>query len=327
MDQKSTRNPYPITYKVGVSDLSSHPTVRGEPYVNIQSLKCMGFQGSKVYQSYLAIVHAIKNGYTLVLGFTSNAISGGMRDLITQLCRLKLVHVVVTTGGGIEEDLIKTVVPFLYSKNPGSDVRLYELGVNRTENIFCLNEGYVWLEQFLNKLGETPSFYKTDPVSLVSKMSSEINSEESYLHWCYKNGILVLPLGLEDCAIGDHFAMKHYESLWKSQEPPLLNSSVLLPTYLNLLYSRDRPKICVVCLGGGAPKHFIMNGLIPVGGSDMTLYFNKGDFYEGSNAGAPPEESISWGKSKVDSLVHKVYGDFYFTFYLVASQLIKDFSI
>lgn len=43
----------------------------------------------------------------IFLGFTSNMISCGMREYIRFLCKHKLVDVLVTTAGGIEEDFIK----------------------------------------------------------------------------------------------------------------------------------------------------------------------------------------------------------------------------
>jgi deoxyhypusine synthase len=43
----------------------------------------------------------------LFLGFTSNLVSSGVREQIRFLVQHKLVDVLVTTAGGIEEDLIK----------------------------------------------------------------------------------------------------------------------------------------------------------------------------------------------------------------------------
>ncbi len=39
----------------------------------------------------------------MFLGFTSNMISSGIREYILYLCKHKLVDVLVTTAGGIEE--------------------------------------------------------------------------------------------------------------------------------------------------------------------------------------------------------------------------------
>ena len=41
------------------------------------------------------------------LGYTSNMVSAGVRETIRFLVQHKMVDVVVTTGGGIEEDFIK----------------------------------------------------------------------------------------------------------------------------------------------------------------------------------------------------------------------------
>ena len=43
----------------------------------------------------------------IFLGFTSNLISSGVREHIRYLVQHKMVDVVVTTAGGVEEDLIK----------------------------------------------------------------------------------------------------------------------------------------------------------------------------------------------------------------------------
>lgn len=47
----------------------------------------------------------------IFLGFTSNLISSGVRDIVRFLVEHRMVDVVVTTAGGIEEDLIKCLAP------------------------------------------------------------------------------------------------------------------------------------------------------------------------------------------------------------------------
>ena len=44
---------------------------------------------------------------TLFLGYTSNLISSGLREIIKFLAQHKLVDCIVTTAGGIEEDFVK----------------------------------------------------------------------------------------------------------------------------------------------------------------------------------------------------------------------------
>jgi deoxyhypusine synthase len=44
---------------------------------------------------------------TLFLGYTSNLISSGLREIIKFLAQHKLIDCLVTTAGGVEEDFIK----------------------------------------------------------------------------------------------------------------------------------------------------------------------------------------------------------------------------
>lgn len=46
---------------------------------------------------------------TIFLGYTSNLISSGLREVICFLARHKLVDCLVTTAGGVEEDFIKVL--------------------------------------------------------------------------------------------------------------------------------------------------------------------------------------------------------------------------
>lgn len=44
---------------------------------------------------------------TIFLGYTSNMASCGMREYIRYLCQHKMIDCIVTTTGGIEEDIMK----------------------------------------------------------------------------------------------------------------------------------------------------------------------------------------------------------------------------
>lgn len=54
----------------------------------------------------------IKDQSTIFLGYTSNMVSSGIREILRYLVEHKMVDVIVTSGGGIEEDLIKCMLPF-----------------------------------------------------------------------------------------------------------------------------------------------------------------------------------------------------------------------
>jgi deoxyhypusine synthase len=86
---------------------------------------------------------------TIFLGYTSNMASCGMREYIRYLCQHKMVDCLVTTTGGIEEDIMKCLAPHyigdFYLK--GKDLRMK--GLNRTGNLIVPNMNYCKFESWL----------------------------------------------------------------------------------------------------------------------------------------------------------------------------------
>lgn len=318
---------YKITYKKPDSLLEKLPSIEGLVYNNLIDLKNHGFQGSNLYESYNLLRYAIDNQYKIILGFTTNAISCGMRQIITKFIDVAKVSCVVTTMGAIEEDLMKTHVPFNYKGDlQFKDSILRDYGINRTQNIYCSNQCYVWFEKYLQQKAKSLSnFYHTNPIKLCRDLVEGIQDPQSLTLKCIEKNILLIPLTPEDGAIGDHFAHVYYTKLAQNQQVPNINSAISLPTFLNFLH-KDEKKVCVIILGGGASKHFIMNGLITKNGADITLFFNNGNELDGSNASATTFESISWGKTSPEGYHKKVHGDFTITAYLLFSQIIRDLN-
>lgn len=54
-----------------------------------------------------------KTGCTIFLGFTSNMVSSGLRDIIRFVVKHNFIDCIVTSAGGVEEDLIKCLAPTL----------------------------------------------------------------------------------------------------------------------------------------------------------------------------------------------------------------------
>jgi deoxyhypusine synthase len=85
---------------------------------------------------------------TIFLGYTSNMASCGMRDYIRYLCQHKMVTCIVTTTGGIEEDLMKCMAPCFIGDFNMDGKELREKGMNRIGNIILPNKNYELLESW-----------------------------------------------------------------------------------------------------------------------------------------------------------------------------------
>ena len=73
----------------------------------MKSMKGTGFQATNLAKAIEITNEMIKESAFIFLGYTSNMISSGNREIIRWLVEHKKVNVLVTTTGGIEEDIIK----------------------------------------------------------------------------------------------------------------------------------------------------------------------------------------------------------------------------
>jgi len=89
-----------------------------------------------------------KTRATIFLGYTSNMASCGMREYIRYLCQHKMIDCIVTTTGGIEEDIMKCMAPcFIGDFNlKGKDLR--QKGWNRIGNLLVPTKTYTLLESW-----------------------------------------------------------------------------------------------------------------------------------------------------------------------------------
>ncbi|GBG80939.1 hypothetical protein CBR_g31495 [Chara braunii] len=145
----------------------------------------------------------------IFLGFTSNLISSGIRETIRFLAQHKLVDVLVTTAGGIEEDLIKCIAPTYVGDFSLSGKSLRAKGLNRIGNLLVPNDNYClfedWVHPILDKLVAEQREQKINwtPSKVIARLGKEINHPDSYLYWAQKNGIPVYCPALTDGSLGD----------------------------------------------------------------------------------------------------------------------------
>lgn len=91
---------------------------------------------------------------TIFLGCTSNLISAGTRESIRYLLQHKLVSCLVTTAGGVEEDLMKCLAPHYLGSQRGVEgfalkgAELRQKGINRIGNLLVPNCNYCLFEDW-----------------------------------------------------------------------------------------------------------------------------------------------------------------------------------
>lgn len=99
-----------------------------------------------------------KSNVTIFLGYTSNMVTSGTRETIRFLVQQKMVDCIVTSAGGVEEDLIKCLAPTYVGNFHVDDRKLRDEGINRAGNLLIPNENYClfenWVTPILDKMVE-----------------------------------------------------------------------------------------------------------------------------------------------------------------------------
>ena len=280
----------------------------------------------------------------IFFAYTSNQISCGQREVIKFLVQNNMVDVIVTTAGGIEEDIIKCFEHTYMGDFKLSGKALRKKGINRIGNLLVPNKNYCkfedwvapliskmhdeqdakWLEQAKELAARKDSGEEDDddeplkpfaytPSEVIARLGKEIDNEESVLYWAYKNSIPVFCPALTDGSVGD---MMYFHSF---KRPGLVLDIARDIRRINDLAVQSYATGQII-IGGGLVKHHTCNANLMRNGADYSVYINTGHEFDGSDGGASPDEAISWGKIRINANPVKVCADATIVFPLIVSQ-------
>ena len=239
------------------------------------------------------------------LSFPACIISTGLRGVIKDLIKNKLVDVVITTCGTLDHDLARTWKDYYEGSFDMNDAELYKKGINRLGNILIPNESYgIILEDkmqsMLKEIAKEKSSFSTREI--IHEFGKRIDNEDSILYWTYKNNIPIFVPGITDGAFGSQ--------LWMfRQKNKEFNIDVLKDEEeLSEIIFKSK-KTGALMLGGGISKHHVIWWNQFKGGLDYVIYITTAPEYDGSLSGARIKEAVSWGKVKEEAKYITIEGD------------------
>ncbi|KAL3933973.1 MAG: hypothetical protein SGPRY_000048, partial [Prymnesium sp.] len=204
------------------------------------------------------------------------------RECIRYLLQHNKVDCLVTTAGGVEEDIIKCLAPHYlgdFSLN-GADLRRKgdeaRMRLLLARNLLVPNKNYClfedWLTPLLDEMLEeqktTGQFYS--PTKMIWKMGEKLdkdpamsNKEESILLWAFRNKIPIFCPAITDGSIGDMIYFRSFT-----------NPGLVMDIAQDIR---------------------MINDLAVKAARTALLCFH------GFHQGAKPDEAVSWGKVRIDA--------------------------
>lgn len=257
----------------------------------------------------------------IFLGYTSNLVSSGVREIVRYLVQHRCVDVLVTSAGGVEEDFVKCLGSTVLGDFAARGAELRSRGLNRIGNMLVPNSNYCAFEDWvMPRLDAMLAEQRAGgaawtPSRVIARLGAEMDHPDSIYTWAARNGIPVYCPALTDGSLGDMLYFHSFKS------PGLVIDIVADIRAMNDEALKAAPrKTGILLLGGGVPKHHICNANLMRNGADFAVFLNTAQEYDGSDSGARPDEAVSWGKIRADARPVKVHGDASILFPLLVSQ-------
>lgn len=288
----------------------------------VSKLSNVGYQSVELSRASDVIVKMKKNNARIFLTFTSNMATSGLRGFFAQLISLKIPNIIVTTVGGVEEDIMRAKgEKFIVGRFDSDDVELHEKGLNRVGNLFIKVESYARFEDCLNEiLLKCYNKKKNWAVSdLLKEIGLMLDDKNSILYQAAKNNVPIFCPAITDGAFGFHlylFKQKHKDF-----------SVDVIEDFGNILLATNQDeKKGIIALGGSISKHHAILSTLLNGGADYVVYMTTAQRSSGSMSGATTQEAKSWGKVKDDSDAATVIGDVTIMFPLMMIKVLEQLN-
>ncbi|MFP4195735.1 MAG: deoxyhypusine synthase family protein [Candidatus Woesearchaeota archaeon] len=288
----------------------------------VDNYNTIGFQSVELKKASDVFVKMKKTNAKTYLTFTSNMVTSGLRGFFAQLIKLGMADVLVTTAGGIEEDIMKAKGNrFRIGTFSQDDVELHEQGVNRVGNLMIENESYMHFEDtikpMLKKLYEKQKRWTVS--ELLKEIGLQLDDENSILCQAARNDIPIFCPAITDGGIGFHLY------LFQQDHKDFIVDTV--KDFGNILFTstHDEEK-AVIALGGSISKHHAILATLLNGGASYAVYLTTAQRTSGSMSGATTNEAKSWGKVKDESDVATVIGDVTITFPIAMINALEELA-
>ncbi len=288
----------------------------------VEQMLNAGFQATEIGRAVEIIERMKKNGATIFLSFTANMVAAGLRGVFALLAKKKFVDVIITTGGAIDHDVIKSISSYIIGRFDMDDIDLHKRGINRLGNILIPNDRYVTFENVIqNILSEIYEEKRViTPSELIMEIGKRMKDESSFIYWAYVNKIPIFCPGITDSALGlQVFFFK------QTHKDFIIDVTGDMKELADIVF--DAKSTGGIILGGGIAKHYTIGVNLLRGGLDYAVYITTAQPWDGSLSGARTTEAISWGKISEKANHVTISGEATVIFPLIIIKVFEDLKI
>jgi deoxyhypusine synthase len=262
---------------------------------------------------------------TIFLALSGAVVPAGMRALVTNLIRARLVDVVVSTGASMVHDAIEALSGHHYK---GSwivdDHELYKHHIFRIYDVFVPEEDYVRLDYRLAEMyREVAAEKKGESLSsneFARELGKRLRDPDSILRAAYEEEVPIFIPAVRD----SEFGFIHWLHASQKNQENILQVDAFKDVPLICEICRKSPKNGMIVIGGGVPRNTVQSAAIASKkGMDYAIVITIDRPEAGGLSGSTLKETISWGKVKSDAYKVMVIGDALIIFPIIVASVVE----
>jgi len=262
---------------------------------------------------------------TVFLTLSGAVVPAGMRALVADLIRARLVDVIVSTGASIVHDTIEALNGHHYKGSWMADDReLFRYHIFRIYDVLVPEEDYVKLDyQLAEMYREIAAERRGESLSsneFAWELGKRLKDPNSILRAAYEEDVPIFIPAVRDSEFG------YIHLLHASQEKQ--------KNILEVDAFKGVPLICEICgkshrngmvvIGGGVPRNTVQSAAIAANkGMDYAVVITMDRPETGGLSGSTLRESVSWGKVKGEADKIMVIGDALVMFPLIVASVVE----
>ncbi len=269
---------------------------------------------------------------TVFLALSGAVVPAGLRLVISDLIRRRLIDVLVCTGASMVHDAIEAVGGRHYKGSwLDDDHELYKYHIFRIYDVLVPEEAYVRLDYRLAELyDQIADERKGECLSsreFAWELGKRLDDKGSILRSAYEMDVPVFMPAVRD----SEFGFIHWLHSSQQGRKNVLNVDAFKEVPEICGICADSPKNGVIVLGGGVPRNTVQSSaLASKKGLDYAVVVTMDRPETGGLSGSTLKETISWGKVKGEADSVMVIGDIMVVFPLMVAsateRLGKEFT-
>jgi deoxyhypusine synthase len=264
-------------------------------------------------------------GCTVFLALSGAVIPAGMRAIVADLIRARLVDVVVCTGASMVHDAIEALGGRHYKGSwVMDDHELYKYHIFRIYDVVVPEEDYVRLDYELAEMyREIAAEWKGEGLSsneFAWEIGKRLKDSNSILRAAYEAKVPIFMPAVRD----SEFGYVHWLHVSQENQRDVLRVDAFKDVPLICEICGKSPRNGMVVIGGGVPRNTVQSAAIASKkGMDYAVVITMDRPETGGLSCSTLRETVSWGKVKKSADKMMVIGDALVVFPVIVASVVE----